>query len=422
MRNIVIANAVGKLEDGRHVVLFPSRWDCALTYKPFCYYPYELAYLSSLLKRRLDDDIHYVDGNRHEYDVAAYVAALQHIRPLDVFITECSALTYPSMCRVRTLLKPKNAILCGPHGAAFPERAEQDGWTRVVSGEYEDKVLAILKGWPRPMGLVDLDTLPWPEDKAIPRSLYSECSNPLHHMIQVYPTRGCNLNCSFCACPTYYKNQNNERPHRCRNARNVCEELEYLKDRYPHMTGAFFNEEVHNANLPWLREFANLLIAESVNLRYDAMCGYWNLDEDTVSLLAEAGYIQLRFGIETLDEEAGKKLGKRVSRDRLASVLRWCRSSGIRTYGTFMVGAPGSTLESDMRTADAVLALRGEGLLNKWQVSICTPQPGTRFYKEAESYLMHHDYTLYDGRSAVVSWPHYPAAKVTEAYRRFCKG
>lgn len=49
--NIVIANGPGVLDNGKEVILFPSRWDSAVPGRAsFQFYPYELGYLSSLLK------------------------------------------------------------------------------------------------------------------------------------------------------------------------------------------------------------------------------------------------------------------------------------------------------------------------------------------------------------------------------------
>lgn len=62
--NIVIANGPGRLDNGSDVILFPSRWDSAVPSAPFRFYPYELAYLSTLLKRELPGaKVTMLDGN-----------------------------------------------------------------------------------------------------------------------------------------------------------------------------------------------------------------------------------------------------------------------------------------------------------------------------------------------------------------------
>ena len=54
------------------------------------------------------------------------------------------------------------------------------------------------------------------------------------------------------------------------------------------------------------------------------------------------------------------------------------------------------------------------GLMQKWQVSTSTPQPGTPFYAQAkrEGWLLTEDISRYDGWQPVVSYPHYPAERI----------
>jgi radical SAM superfamily enzyme YgiQ (UPF0313 family) len=125
-------------------------------------------------------------------------------------------------------------MLTGPFATHDPERAIRDGWDWTWAGEYEANVLLAL-AMPRPThvpttrGYVDLDWLPWPEDEDISRLDYSEMSNPASGMIQVYPTRGCPLACTFCVVPTYYGGHGkSHRSHRVRDVEDVCAEIAYL--------------------------------------------------------------------------------------------------------------------------------------------------------------------------------------------------
>jgi len=417
---IVIANTVGKLDNGQHVIPFPSRWDYAGKEHWFSYYPYELAYTSTLLKRELPDaDVIMIDGNHEQLGVEEYIARLRPLQP-DVLITECSALTYPAMTRVMQAGEAKRAILTGPYGMHNPHKALSDGWDDVLFGEYEHLVLAALKA---NSGIVydgkylDLDYLPWPEDDDISRINYSEYSNPMPGLIQVYPTRGCPLSCTFCVVPMYYGGHgHSHKSHRTRDVNDVCDELEYLAMKYHgRFNGAFFNEETHNANVEWLASFAETLIRRGLNrYHYDAMCGYWTFTEDLVKLLARAGYCYIRVGIESLNQNVGKSIKKVVFEDKLITFLEWCKAAGIRVYGTSQIGAQGSSEEADLQTLVGLWKLKRDGLLHRWQHSVSTPQPGTPFYEQVKAggYLLTEDVQRYNGVEPVVSWPHYPADRI----------
>jgi radical SAM superfamily enzyme YgiQ (UPF0313 family) len=436
--NIVVANAPGQLGSGESLVLFPSRWDAAIRGpKDFAYYPYELGYLSSLLKRDLPEHrVTMVDGNMPNprnvsegwdgYHYAQHILALQP----DWLVSECSALTFKAMTECIRELKDQlpamKAVLCGPLATSDQPRVLKAGWDYAVAGEYEMNVLRLIRCQQPEPGRVDIASLPWPEDEDIHRIDYWERSNPCSGLVQVYPTRGCPLSCTFCVVPLYYGGHGaSGGSHRVRDPRDVCDEIEYLADRYAdRFRGCFFNEETHNANVPWFSQFCQSLIDRGLNrYTYDAMCGYWPFSEELVQLAARAGYRQLRVGVENLSERSGKAMKKNVHADKLERFMHWCRDSRIAAYGTFQIGAPGSDEESDRYTVDKIHQWCNEGLMPRWQASISTPQPGTPFHAECqrEGWLVTQDLSRYNGMHAVVSYPDYGAGRIEEVFQSIWK-
>lgn len=418
--NIVVANGPGKLDDGREVILFPSRWDSAVPgRKPFAFYPYELGILSALLKRELPDArTTFVDGNLEGWDGDTYAARLAALQP-DVLITECSALTYPTMTRVMRQVGAARTILCGPMATYAPDQAHADGWTDCVPGEYEAKVLARLQKQPDPTGYIDLDWLPWAEDGDVSRCdpRYHEINHRAPRgMVQLYATRGCPLACTFCVVPTYYGGHgHSHKSHRCRNVEDVCDEIESLAAKHPTFTGCYFNEEAHNANADWLVSFCEALIRRGLNrYQYDAMCGAWTLTAELVELMARAGYRQVRFGVESTSEQVGRRIRKTIHRELIDNVLRWLKANQVDAYITLQVGAPGSSEATDRQTiADAKAWIR-QGLVQKWQLSTSTPQPGTPFWEQAKrnGWLMTEDINQLDGFCPAIGYPDYPRERI----------
>jgi radical SAM superfamily enzyme YgiQ (UPF0313 family) len=149
------------------------------------------------------------------------------------------------------------------------------------------------------------------------------------------------------------------------------------------------------------------------------MCGYWTFTSDIIELLARAGYKQIRFGVESTSEMVGKTIKKSMHLERVEALMRWCKQHGIYCYGTFQIGAPGSTEETDLATLDDLRRWRRMGLMQKWQVSTSTPQPGTPFFEQAKAqgWLLTEDINRYDGWQPVLSYPHYPAERIFDARR-----
>lgn len=430
--NIVIANGPGILDNGNEVILFPSRWDSGVRgKKPFAFYPYELAYLSAMLKRELlDANVTFLDGNLESWGADRYIDEIVKLQP-DFLICECSALTYSTMTRVMqavvkrgSSLEPCISILCGPMAGTKQsrEQANHDGWSECFAGEYELDILGHLKGSVpdaarTDAGLVNLDWLPWPEDEDVDRSRYYEIN---HHappaMIQMYPSRGCPLSCTFCVVPSYYGGHGKTaRSHRCRDVNDVCDEIEYLAARYPNFNGCYFNEEAHNANDKWFASLCEKIIERGLDrYQYDAMCGVWSFNEDLVKLAARAGYKQIRFGVESTSEQVGQAIKKSLHLEKIERFMGWCKAQHVNCYITLQVGALGSTEAIDLQTIKDAKRWIREGKVQRWQLSTSTPQIGTPFYEQCKKngWLVTEDVNLYDGINAVVNLPDYPAHRI----------
>ena len=413
---IIIATPPGILDNGKHVMLFPSRCDWVGEFPPgTSYYPYELAYLSSLLKRETDHDVTMLDGCVTHTSAADYTRQIAEFAP-DILITECGHLTYPTMTRIMQYVKPGRAILTGPFGMAFSELAQADGW-EVVTGEYETKILGTITGWGYPV-YPDLDWLPLPENDDIDRMDYYEEACIDRGVIQAYTSRGCPLACPFCVVPMY-----SNRHHRTRSPELICDEIETLVDQYgDRFTGLFINDEYHNADRGWLKQVAQTLIDRGLNrYHYDAMCSSFGWNEETIKIMAQAGYRQIRVGIETLDEQAGKGIHKRVIPARLRQLLEWCKEYGIRVHGTAIVGLPESSRDADMRTLETLLEMKADGLWHSCQHSPATPNPGTQFYNTAKAngWLTTDNLEDYHWRNVVVSYPHYSREQIEEVRQMY---
>ena len=71
--NIIVANSVGIDRDGYHMVHVPSRWSLGVKNFTNCgYYPWELAYTSSLLKRETNHHVKFMDGVLQGWDFETY--------------------------------------------------------------------------------------------------------------------------------------------------------------------------------------------------------------------------------------------------------------------------------------------------------------------------------------------------------------
>jgi len=399
---IVVANSVGVDYRGYKIIHSPSRWTNSTRDRNFfTYYPWELAYTSALLKRETAEEIKFIDGCLEKLDHQKYFEKLIVEKP-DYLIMESSTRTINEDLRLALRIKKTlgtKLIFCGQHPTVFPNEVLKakiqprinedisiyaDSVDFVCLGEYVFTVLDIIKKkdksnilgvYPnsrRP--LINLDELPFPEDEDVQRIEYAFPAEPSceYIEIQAYATRGCPVQCSFCVCGNLYYLKPN---WRVRKVENVIAEIKYLKNKYPQMEGIFFDEEVHNAGKKYVLELTSALIKNKLNnLHYNAMCGYWSMDEEMLVAYKEAGYYLLRIGIETGSEKIAKAMNLRnkFNLEKLFSVLKSAKKIGIDMYGTFTFGGPDSNDEEDKKTLDLIYRLMSEGLY-KCQLILLSP-------------------------------------------------
>ena len=424
---IVIANSVGVDTNGYHMVHVPSRWSLGVKNHTNCsYYPWELAYTSSLLKRETNHEIKFLDGVLNAWGFDTYIQRLREEKP-NWLIMESSTRTIREDLRLAEAIKKEfktKVIMTGQHPMANPEEVLKVA-DFVCVGEYEFSVLDLVRGkdpknipgvYPNSRGeLPDINLLPFPEDDDVRRIDYHE-PNCRFRQIQMYGSRGCPRRCNFCAAATLYYDQLNWRP---RNIDSIIQEIKELKDKYPEMEGIFFDEETHN-----IQKNFNIQLSQEIKrsgldyLKYEAMCEYISLDEEALVEMKSAGYYKIRFGIETGSDHVAEQmtLGKKHSLEKLRSILNFGKNIGMLFYGTISVGGLGSSPEEDQKTVDLVYELASNGLMQEIQVSINTPQPGTDFYNSCvEKNLIKTQVTndKFDGNGhVVVEYPNYCAEEI----------
>ena len=427
---IVIANSVGKDDKGNYYIHFPSRWTAKVgKVQDFSYYPYELAYLSSLLKRETNLIVKMVDGNLLGLDVNKYINLIAKEKP-DWLIMETASPLYHLDLQIARAMQKKfhcRVIFCGQHPTTFPSEVLKDGIDYVCLGEYEYTVLDILKGKKKKdiLGLypnkfrepLDINSLPFPEDNDISRMDYDNIGGCDYKEIEFFASRGCPFSCQFCVCGNLYYKSPNWRP---RSIDNIIREIKYLKNKYPQMEGIFFDEEDHVVSKDYILKLTDAIIKNKLNnLKYDAMCGYIGIDKQMLTAMKQAGYYKLRIGIETASQKVAKiALRKRIDIKKLKQVLTDAKDLGIRMYGTFTFGAPGSTKKEDQKTLELIKELFEQNLIYDFQRSVCTPLPGTPFYNWAEknNLLVSKNWDDYNGGTPLVRLPGYKKEDLLSIY------
>ncbi len=433
---IVIANSIGIDKDGYYIIHSPSRWSEGVKNRHhwFAYYPWELAYLSALLKQQTKEEVCLLDGCLMRLNRQQYYECILAKKP-DFLIMESATRMIEENAALALDIKKQfgtKLVFVGSHATAFPGELLEKGIDYVCIGEYEYTVLEIIQDVKRESilglypnkrrSLLDVNSLPWPEDDDISRLAYSCPGEPSseYREIQMYASRGCLSSCDFCVARHVYYNQPNWRQ---REVKDIIKEIFYLKEKYPAMEGIFFDEEAHNTKKDFIIELTQTIIAAGLDtLHYEAMCDVRYLDEEILKAMKKAGYYKIRIGIETASQLVAKAIKKTIDLNNLRDCLFLAKEIGLKTYGTFIFGAPGSSRQEDDKTILLMRDFINNKLLDNLQLSICTPQPGTPFYEWAkDNGFLRSDmeFNRYDGGNySMVSYPGYQYKEIEAVKRR----
>lgn len=157
--------------------------------------------------------------------------------------------------------------------------------------------------------------------------------------------RGCIFKCSFCNYPLNGKKKNDY----IKNESVLKEEL--LKNYYEHGTTSYIvADDTHNDNLVKLESLARVSQSLPFQLRYSAYIRIELLKAhpEQYSLLKDSGLFGAYFGIETLNHESGKSVGKGMHPDKVVDELANFRDRlpDVGTAAGFIVGLPYDSKES----------------------------------------------------------------------------
>jgi radical SAM superfamily enzyme YgiQ (UPF0313 family) len=215
--------------------------------------PLGLAYIAAVLEKN-DMDVSILDGYLLKCSKEILVQILNKERPDIIGITAVTPSIKDAfeVAKISKNVFPKvKIVIGGSHATALPHEVASNPYVDFVCyGEGEYTMLEIAKtisngrdlsaiagiaykknsriviNPPRPF-LVDLDSLPFPAHHLLPMARY----NPKRHRgkgpqwAPMVTGRGCPFKCIFCAEPKILGHK-----HRYRSAKNIIDEIEYLKE------------------------------------------------------------------------------------------------------------------------------------------------------------------------------------------------
>jgi len=222
----------------------------------------------------------------------------------------------------------------------------------------------------------NLDDLPYPAYHLVPIKKYFGVMKSLDLKGVLFPiltSRSCPNQCPFCNMYISHGKR-----WRARSARNVVDEMKYLKTKYHAKLFAFIDDNV-TLSKNRIVEMCKLIIEEELNIEWNCPNGVSikTLDKPTLSMMKEAGCTFLVLPIESADDHMRNEImKKKLSIEKIEEIIYACKELGISTTAGFIIGYPG---DSDV-TINNTLKFLKKYPIDSVGVNILWPYKGTAVY------------------------------------------
>lgn len=186
--------------------------------------------------------------------------------------------------------------------------------------------------------------------------------------------RGCPFRCNFC-----YRMDEGFRP---RSNESIIKEMIYLRDFY-HINRIDFIDDLLVSSIDRVIGFCKDLIEQKVNMKWscNGRLNYASKDKKMLELMKESGCVFINYGIESIDDEALRRMNKALTVDMIVKGVENTIDCGISPGLNIIFGNLGETRETLER--DVEFLLKYDDHAQNRTIRPVTPYPGTDLYNYA---------------------------------------
>jgi len=267
--------------------------------------------------------------------------------------TICFEDTMRMFIKLQSLREKKDwsgkIIVGGPHTSAAPETIP-DYVDHVVQGEGERAILDVIEGSaPRIVKaeqILDLDSLPMPAWDYFVNLSYDFTNRWIDDkpVFTMNTSRGCPFSCRFCSVNSVWG-----RRYTYFSAQRVYEDVKYLQKTYD-VKAVYFREDHFTMNKNRVADFCGLILKENNPIKWMCETRVDSLDYESLKLMKKAGCEAFYVGVENGSQRMLDFFKKGEKLEQFERTFNWCNELGIKTYASFIVGAPTETEEERLQT------------------------------------------------------------------------
>jgi len=218
----------------------------------------------------------------------------------------------------------------------------------------------------------DLDSLPPPARQLLPMDRYLELTG----YTQVLASRGCPFKCAFCAVPAVWG-----RTCSFRDPRPVADEVRRLAEDYGFERVVFY-DDAFAADRRRAVDLCRALVERAKGIEWWCMSRVDLVDPGLLSLMREAGCVQVFYGIESANQSTLDLVGKGITPRVAARAVKWTKGLGMKVTCSFIIGLPGEDRDMVLDTISFIKSLEPDVV----DVTFLKPYPGTEIAERLEEF------------------------------------
>ena len=238
----------------------------------------------------------------------------------------------------------------------------------------------------------NIDNLPFPEWHGFNLENYwslKHAHGPFNKKkyLPILTSRGCPYPCKFCVIPT-----TTYRKWRGRSAKNVVDEIEYMKRRYD--VSEFHLEDLNpTVNEKRTIKICEELINRDVKIKWKIVSGT-KIESikslNTINLMAKSGCNYISISPESGSAKVMQLIDKPFDLDHGVKLIQRMSANKIKSQACFVLGFPGENDHDRILTEKMIKNLTRKGL-DEVAIFIITPIPGSEIYDQYSGYKSYSD-------------------------------
>jgi len=222
---------------------------------------------------------------------------------------------------------------------------------------------------PTPATFCDMDSLPFPAYDLLSgfprRYLLPLFSYPRHPGAGIISSRGCVHQCSYCDRSVFGKS------FRWNSAEYTVEQIAWLKKDFGVRHVNFYDDQF-TTNRARVARLCDILEKKRMGVSYNCIVRIGHIDAELCRMLKTSGCWMVNVGVESGDQSLLDKFKDGLTLEAIRKDVKMLYEAGMHVKGLFMIGFPGETEASIIKTRDFAKSLP----LKDANITAFTPFPG----------------------------------------------